>query len=344
MQNLLRRISGLLLLLLLLTSSLAACGGLVPSGSNRHNVPLSNAAVSKLASMGSSPSEPMMIRIFKETSELEVWKRTKTGAYKLFSSYLICSWSGGLGPKIKEGDRQSPEGFYTITPALLNPKSSYYLSFNTGFPNKFDRAYGRTGSELMVHGDCTSRGCYAMTDEQIKEIYALARESFEGGNPSFQLELYPFRMTAQNLARHAADPNMPFWQNIKDGYDRFELSKSPPTWDVCNREYVFGVPEGLALNAAGACPAEAIVRTAALDQKQAADLAAMQTEVAAIAKRERDAAEAEERAAIEQAAIAERSKAVSGFISGLIGGWAQSSGTVDPTLVAPKPMPRIKRS
>ena len=72
--------------------------------------------------MGSSPGEAMMIRIFKESSELEVWKRTRGGEFKLFESYAICTWSGALGPKIKEGDRQSPEGFYTITPGLHEPE------------------------------------------------------------------------------------------------------------------------------------------------------------------------------------------------------------------------------
>ena len=101
----------------------------------------------------------------------------RDGQYALLKTYPICRWSGDLGPKKKEGDRQAPEGFYTITPGQMNPNSNYYLAFNTGYPNAYDRAWGRTGSELMVHGDCSSRGCYAMTDEQIQEIYALARDS-----------------------------------------------------------------------------------------------------------------------------------------------------------------------
>lgn len=340
MPNLLRNILGLLIVLAL-GVGLAACGGLV-SKDNRHKIPLSGSATAKLSSMGSSPAEPMLIRIFKESSELEVWKRTKSGAYKLFSSYEICSWSGGLGPKIKEGDRQSPEGFYTITPGLLNPKSGYYLAFNTGFPNKFDRAYGRTGSDLMVHGDCSSRGCYAMTDDQIKEIYALARESFAGGNPSFQLQIYPFRMTPYNLAKHASDPNMAFWQNIKDGYDRFELNRTPPSWDVCNKQYVFDVPQGLSLSATAACPPAAVVRTAALEKKQAADLAAMTEQVATLTDREkRNALEAQKKAE-EEAAITARGEVVGGFIGGLFGGESVKK-VIDPSIKAPTPRPRIQR-
>ena len=124
---------------------------------------------------------PILVRIFKEESELEVWKQDTTGRFALLKVYPICRWSGDLGPKVKEGDRQAPEGFYTITPGLMNPNSNYYLAINTGFPNAFDRANDRHGAFLMIHGDCSSRGCYAMTDEQIGEIYSLARESFLGG-------------------------------------------------------------------------------------------------------------------------------------------------------------------
>src|SRR5690606_23498572 len=147
-------------------------------------------------------------------------------------TYEICAWSGELGPKLKEGDRQAPEGFYTITPGQMNPRSIAYLSFNTGFPNKFDSAHGRTGSDLMVHGDCSSRGCYALTNEDIAEVYALARESFAGGNSSFEMQIFPFRMSAQNLARHEASPHMAFWRNLKEGADRFDVAKVPPSWDV----------------------------------------------------------------------------------------------------------------
>jgi murein L,D-transpeptidase YafK len=340
MHAMLRRLLALVALIVL-TATLSACGGIV-ANDNRQNVPLSSSAKTKLASMGSSPGEAMMIRIFKETSELEVWKQTAAGPYKLFGTYAICSWSGGLGPKIKEGDRQSPEGFYTITPGLLNPRSHYYLAFNTGFPNKFDRAWGRTGSNLMVHGDCSSSGCYAMTDAQIKEIYALARESFAGGNRSFQLEIYPFRMTPGNLAKHADDPNMAFWQNLKDGYDRFELTHRPPSWDVCARKYVFDVPEGMTLDAAGACPPGAIVRTAALEARQSADAKAMQAAVASFAAKAAKAAAEAEQAASEKAAIAARGQAIGGLVSGVFGG-GNASAAAPAGVEAPIPMPRKQR-
>ncbi len=182
---------------------------------------------------------PILVRLFKQEAELEVWKQDRTGRFGLLKTYPICRWSGDLGPKVREGDRQAPEGFYAITPAQMNPQSAYYLSFNTGYPNAYDRALGHTGSELMVHGDCSSRGCYAMTDEQISEIYALGRESFFGGQKSFQFQAYPFRMTALNLARHRNSPHMAFWKMIKEGNDHFEVTRQEPKVDFCEKKYVF---------------------------------------------------------------------------------------------------------
>ena len=144
---------------------------------------------------------PILVRIFKEEAELEVWKQDTTGRFQFLKTYPICRWSGDLGPKLYEGDRQAPEGFYTVTPELMNPNSNYYLAINTGYPNSFDKANNRDGSLLMIHGDCWSSGCYAMTDEQISEIYSLARDSLIG-RPSFQVQAYPFRLTPANLARH----------------------------------------------------------------------------------------------------------------------------------------------
>jgi murein L,D-transpeptidase YafK len=182
---------------------------------------------------------PILVRLFKEDAELEVWKQDASGRYALLKTYPICRWSGELGPKVKEGDRQAPEGFYTITPAQMNPNSAYYLSFNMGYPNAYDKAWGRTGSQLMVHGDCSSRGCYAMTDDQIGEIYALARESFFGGQRAFQVQALPFRMTPTNFARHRNNPNMPFWRMLKDGSDQFEITHQEPKVDFCEKRYVF---------------------------------------------------------------------------------------------------------
>ena len=185
------------------------------------------------------PGRPILVRIFKEEAELEVWKQDAEGKFALLKTYPICRWSGELGPKVKEGDRQAPEGFYTIIARPDGPNSNYYLAFDLGFPNAFDRANDRTGAFLMVHGDCSSRGCYAMTDEQIQEIYAMGRDSFLGGQKSFQVQAYPFRMTPLNMAKHRNNPSMAFWRMIKEGNDHFLVSKAEPHVDVCEKHYVF---------------------------------------------------------------------------------------------------------
>jgi murein L,D-transpeptidase YafK len=334
------------------TLALAGCGGIMPKSSSlRATQSLKESTVDKLKAMGSSPGQAMMIRIIKEENALEIWKRTAAGGYKFFKSYDICAYSGTFGPKIKEGDRQAPEGFYNITPALMNPNSNYYLSFDTGFPNKFDRAHGRSGSNLMVHGDCSSRGCYSMTDEAIAEIYALVRESFAGGNQVVQLQIFPFRMTPQKLALHSTNPNIDFWKNIKEGYDRFELAKVPPGWDVCEKKYVFDLKreDEQPLDAVAACPPRGNdPLLAALAAKQAADDAVYQTEVAAISDRElKKAADAQAEADAKAAAKA-RGEAVGGFVSGLFGGGQQTATTTPaPTQTttptpAPTPMPAPK--
>jgi murein L,D-transpeptidase YafK len=243
----------------------------------RAQAPLSPQMLSLIESKHMDKASPILVRIFKEESELEVWKRNLDGQYALLKSYPICRWSGKLGPKRKQGDRQAPEGFYTITPAQMNPESNYYLAFNTGYPNAYDRAWGRTGSDLMVHGDCSSRGCYAMTDEQIQEIYALARESFFGGQKEFQLQAFPFRMTALNLAKHRNDPNFAFWKMLKEGYDHFEATRQEPKVAVCDRRYVFDAvsPENasraISFNARGECPVYQInpmIADAVLDRRR----------------------------------------------------------------------------
>jgi murein L,D-transpeptidase YafK len=204
---------------------------------------------------------PILVRIFKEESELEVWKQDTTGQFQLLKVYPICRWSGELGPKKTEGDRQAPEGFYSITPGLMNPNSSYYLAINIGFPNAYDKANNYSGAFLMIHGDCSSRGCYAMTDEQIGEIYSLARESFLGGQKEFQIQAYPFRLTPANLARHRTNPNMPFWTMLREGNDHFVVSHMEPKIDVCDRHYVFDAQppanstRPLAFSPTGRCPA-----------------------------------------------------------------------------------------
>jgi len=245
---------------LLAASALVLAGCQVDdlAGNQKHLRPLSYASQERLQNLRMNKTAPIMMRIYKQEAELEIWKQGATGKYELFKTYEICRWSGKLGPKFAEGDRQAPEGFYQVTPALMNPNSKYYLSFNLGFPNPFDRSHKRTGTHLMVHGACSSAGCYAMTDEQMQEIYIMARDAFRGGQKAFQVQAFPFRMNAENFFKHKDNEHIPFWKTLKRGHDHFEVTKTPPKLDVCERNYVFNaklVNETDTFKPAGSCPA-----------------------------------------------------------------------------------------
>lgn len=217
--------------------SLGGCGNLQLDLAP-HLRPISKETMSLLGKKGLRTEQPVFIRVFKEESELEVWKQRDDGLFHHFRTYPICTWSGELGPKINEGDKQSPEGFYSVPRHQMNPNSQFHLSFNLGFPNAFDRSHGRTGSALMVHGKCKSAGCYAITDTWVEEVYALSREAFIGGQINIDVHVFPFRMTGGHMAQHATNPNMPFWTMLKDGYDDFEASRRVPTVAVCDRRYI----------------------------------------------------------------------------------------------------------
>ena len=282
---------------------------LVLTGCNYSNLPKAERPVpgflvAKMRQLAMKDTAPIFIRIFKEESQMEIWKQQDDGRYGLLKTYSICKWSGALGPKKVEGDRQAPEGFYTVTPAQMNPKSNYYLSFNIGYPNAYDRAMGRTGSNLMVHGACSSAGCYSMSDADAGEIFRLARDAFRGGQRAFEIQALPFRMTPENLARHRDDPNMDFWRMLKVGSDSFELTHVPPKVDVCERHYVFNADAGDAsFSPSGSCPAYTVPQALAdaLQRKRAADDAKFAEAVAAIEQKQREAT-ARQQAASERAA------------------------------------------
>ena len=245
--------------------ALAGCNGedISLASNAKANKPIPEKLVADIQAKDMDVQSPMLVRLFKQEAELEVWKQDRSGKFALLKTYPICRWSGDLGPKIKEGDRQAPEGFYSIGPGQMNPQSAYYLSFNMGYPNAFDKALGRSGSQLMVHGDCSSRGCYAMTDEQISEIYTLGRESFFGGQRAFQVQAYPFRMTPLNMAKHRSNPHMPFWRMIKEGYDHFEVTRQEPKVEFCENKYVFDPAQPasgrpLTFQAGAKCPAYSV--------------------------------------------------------------------------------------
>jgi murein L,D-transpeptidase YafK len=235
---------------------LAGCDdSYLDNGPGRSEHPISSATLSEMAKIDTAPSSPVVIRAYKKEAELEIWKMSSDGHYALLKTYPMCRWSGQLGPKKREGDMQVPEGFYTIAPGQMNPNSHYYLSFNVGYPNAYDRALGRNGGNVMVHGVCSSAGCFSMTDEQIDDIYAIARDAFRGGQREIQLQSYPFHMTAENMAKYRLDPNIDFWKEIKNGSDHFEVTKQEPPVIVCNKHYVFGATADRPVSASAACPA-----------------------------------------------------------------------------------------
>ena len=197
----------------------------------------------RLALFSAKVGDPVFIRIFKEESLLEVWIRS--GAeYQHLKDYFICAYSGTLGPKLQEGDRQAPEGFYKVKKYQLNPNSKFHLSFNLGFPNQYDRAHKCTGSFLMVHGNCVSDGCYAMTDEKIEEIYMLVEGALGKGQKYIQVHAFPFRMTDTAMALYSDSEWYDFWANLKEGYDYFESEKLPPDVRVEEKQYTIHEAKG----------------------------------------------------------------------------------------------------
>lgn len=193
----------------------------------------------RLAAKGMAAGSPIMLRIFKTESELEVW--VHNGArFDLFAVYPICNWSGRLGPKLTEGDRQSPEGLYSIGARQLHRTGRWRRSLDIGFPNTFDRAHGRTGSYILVHGGCTSTGCYAMTNPVMEEVFTLSEAALAQGQERIQVHVFPFRMTQENLAAHAHNHWNGFWTSLKEAYDLFERTHAPPQVSVCDSRYVVG--------------------------------------------------------------------------------------------------------
>lgn len=190
----------------------------------------------RLAAKGMKAGMDVFLRVFKSESEVELWMRSGE-RFELFATYPMCHWSGTLGPKIREGDKQSPEGFYTVAQRQLRSRGRWPRSFNFGFPNAFDKAHGRSGSYILMHGGCSSVGCFAMTNAVINEIHSLVDKALRGGQDRLHVHVFPFRMTDESLARHQGGEWYEFWRNLKQGYDAFETTRLPPKISVCQKRY-----------------------------------------------------------------------------------------------------------
>jgi len=182
---------------------------------------------------------PVFIRAFKEERELEVFLQGDDGTFQLLRTYPVAAASGELGPKLAEGDLQVPEGFYFSSQSSMKPDSMFHLAFNIGYPNAYDRAHGRTGSFIMVHGSNVSIGCLAMTDEKIEEIYVLCQAALDAGQAFFRVHIFPFRMTDERMRIASSSEHYEFWKNLRTGYDLFEKNRVPPHVGVKDKRYTF---------------------------------------------------------------------------------------------------------
>ena len=191
-----------------------------------------------LKKIGAKEGDPIFMRIFKKEKILELWVKIND-EYKLCKTYPVCAYSGKLGPKLKQGDKQSPEGFYTISRKQLKPNSKYHLALNLGFPNQYDRYQNRTGTYLMIHGKCSSTGCYAMQNRQIEEIYKMAEQALKSGQEKFHVHIFPFKMTVRNMKQYSTNGWYPFWVNLKLGYDIFERYNVIPIIKASQDRYRF---------------------------------------------------------------------------------------------------------
>lgn len=191
----------------------------------------------------SKVGRPVFLRVIKKSNRdgrLEVWlEEPKSKRFELYKTYRIAYFSGALGPKIQQGDGQAPEGFYFVSRGRMNPKSSFHLSMDIGYPNEYDRHYGRTGDYLMIHGNSVSVGCFAMTDLSIEQIYTLVDAALKNGQKVVRVHCFPFAMTGENLGDHSENEHIEFWRNLQDGWDWFEEKKRPPNVTVEEGKYVF---------------------------------------------------------------------------------------------------------
>lgn len=189
-----------------------------------------------LQALGLRAGSPVYLRVFKQESILELWM-ARGEEYVLFKRYPICRWSGALGPKQREGDGQAPEGGYALRAGSLNPNSAYHLAMNLGFPNRLDRALGRTGSFLMIHGRCVSIGCYAMGDEAIEEIYTLVAMALAAGVREVPVHAFPFVPSRVAMRRHARSPWIEGWRDLASIYTEFERHRQPPVVRIEGNRY-----------------------------------------------------------------------------------------------------------
>lgn len=189
----------------------------------------------------------LLMVAYKEEDELLLYaKSIEADTYEIIAEYEICSKSGNLGPKRRQGDYQVPEGFYYID--RFNPASSFHLSVGLNYPNLADHrssAFENLGGDIFIHGSCVTIGCLPMTDDRIKEIYVYAIHARKNGQLKIPVYLFPFKMTTENMALYTEEyvdnqELLDFWNNLKSGYDQFHESKTQLNFSVAsNGDYLY---------------------------------------------------------------------------------------------------------
>ena len=155
------------------------------------------------------PGQLVLIGLKGEKS-LELWAGDTRGGMKFIRAYPILAASGNAGPKLREGDRQVPEGFYKI--ASLNPNSRFHLALRVNYPNDFDQARAKEdrreklGGNIMIHGNHVSIGCLAMGDEAAEDLFVLASKT---GIENIRVVLSPVDFRAGTGAEKQDAP--PHW-------------------------------------------------------------------------------------------------------------------------------------
>lgn len=192
----------------------------------------------ELPILGLNVGEAVYIRSFKKESRMELWLRPQNQqTFRLFRTYPICYYSGGLGAKRRQGDKVTPEGFYRITQKDLNPYSRFHLSMDIGYPNAYDRSLSRTGSLIMIHGACDAVGCFAMSNLQIEEIYYLVEQALANGQQQVPVHSFPFHLSDDNLKAYRNNRWYDFWRQLQVGYQLFNQEEIPPKVSVSKQGY-----------------------------------------------------------------------------------------------------------
>jgi murein L,D-transpeptidase YafK len=175
------------------------------------------------------------LRAFKKEGVLELWiKNKEEQCFQFAKSYAICTSSGKLGPKRKEGDYQVPEGYYQID--RLNPKSKYFLSLHVNYPNFSDKIFAdpiKPGSLIFVHGNCVSIGCLPITDEKIKELYILCAEAMGNGQVNIPITIFPAMLESKTFDKLSNENKgntefLNLWADLRTGYDYFNIYRTLP--------------------------------------------------------------------------------------------------------------------